>query len=101
MSISAFAVDDVIDDRDISDKFQLGRYLVYDCLESTWVCTRKAEFDRCIEHRRDAKLTFRKNLRCANFNKYETTKACQKVQQNMVNRGNANHFCENQDKSSL
>lgn len=92
---------DIVENRDISERFQLGKFLVYDCINSNWICTRKEEYNRCKDERSDAFSNYKKNLVCAYFNEYKTTKDCQKVQQQMVDRGLVDKFCQNDDKSIL
>jgi len=86
-------VDFAQQDSFMSDLYQKGAYLVYDCERLHWVCTGAEEFNQCAKRRKEAMILKDENLSCAYFAPYSSRSACHKKQIEMTNRGTYPRFC--------
>lgn len=87
-------VDFLQQDPTMNTKYQRGRWLVYDCVDQHWVCTRKEEFEYCQKLRKKALLDKEKVLPCAYFKKFDKRELCWQEQLRLTNRANYYRFCE-------
>ena len=85
--------DFLLQDPNLSDRYQRGSYLVYDCKEMHWVCTAKAEFDRCKQLRDKALELKLNNLQCADFEKFASVDECIKHLTWQTNYQPQHRFC--------
>ena len=86
-------VDFLQQDPNMNSKYQRGRWLVYDCVDEHWVCTRKEEFEYCKKLRQKAILDNDEVLPCAYFKKFESRKRCWQEQTRLTDRANHYRFC--------
>lgn len=77
----------------ISDKYEAGEYLIYDCADSHWVCVRESFYKECEEKRREDSELKRTHSRCAMVGKFPTKKSCFQRQLFMVTHHFGNSFC--------
>ena len=82
-------------DREISQLYQKGAVLLYDCRSSHWVCTGELEMNRCFREKRKAFLDKERVYPCAFIHKFKTEKECYAKQQVFVNRSIIHDFCQN------
>ena len=85
--------DILLEDVDISFKYQKGKFLIYDCLGSYWVCTSEMEYKRCHESRRNSLADRDENLPCASLKEFSSKKDCIKEQVYLTNNNMENRFC--------
>lgn len=78
--------DILLQDPNLSLKYQRGKYLVYDCIDKHWVCTGEPEFDNCIDGREIAISENYERLPCVPIMQFDEVKACQKVQTRLTDR---------------
>lgn len=104
LSMSCFAqqaIDILQQDENLSFKYQKGRFLVYDCLDKNWVCTKSIEYERCKKIRNKAILDQDENFPCAYFEPYQTMDECHKKQTSLTNRSDVMVFCTKTKKLSF
>lgn len=87
------SVDFLQQDPNMDVKYQKGPWLVYDCLDNHWVCTRELEYRQCQSHRKKAILDNEKELPCAYFNKFKSQESCWIEQTKLTNRAEPYLFC--------
>ena len=80
-------------DPNLSARYQRGPFLIYDCDSRHWVCAGKAERDRCQNWRQEGLAKREKRLACAFFVSFDSEKACQKKQLQMIENAGAHRFC--------
>lgn len=79
----------------ISDKYQSGNHLIYDCDDMHWVCVIKEDFDNCYSRTAKALRTGRHRLDCVSESEYESPKDCHKRQLELVKESFYPRFCIN------
>lgn len=81
----------------ISEKYDAGAYLIYDCSEAHWTCVGESHFKMCeIERKQD--LEDKKiDLRCAPIGSFPTKKSCFQRQLFMVGQNFGKRFCLNDE----
>ncbi|MEX0798992.1 MAG: hypothetical protein WD025_06090 [Bacteriovoracaceae bacterium] len=78
----------------MSDLYQKGPYLLYDCESMHWVCAGRGEFNRCVRWRSRALKRGEANLSCAHFVPFDSRQECHKKQIEMTNTGTLERrFC--------
>lgn len=85
--------DFLLQDPNLSERYQRGSYLVYDCASRHWVCTAKDEYQRCERERAEAKQNRQGNLVCGHFRKFDTIEQCQQKQRHMTDFNSSDRFC--------
>lgn len=91
-------VDFLQQDPNMDAKYQKGRWLVYDCIDQHWVCTREEEFRYCEKLRKKAILDKEEALPCAYFKKFQSREMCWNEQLRLTNRAEHYLFCKLFDK---
>ena len=85
--------DFLLQDPNLNERYEKGPYLVYDCLAGHWVCTAKAEFERCGQERQDALKDKLDNLVCADFQKFASADECIDQQVWQTHHNSNTPFC--------
>ncbi len=79
----------------ISENYQAGPYLIYDCEENHWTCVMPDYFHECQEKRqRDVKAR-KLRLSCAPIGALPTKKSCFQRQLYLVGQNYGTRFCIN------
>lgn len=87
------AEDFLLLDPQISAIYDRGEYLLYNCNDKHWVCTRKVEFDQCERLRKSAIADNMEFLPCVGIKKYEKVEKCITEQKRVTYNGVSNRFC--------
>jgi hypothetical protein len=77
----------------VSDQYQTGPYLIYDCVEKHWTCVVQENFQECQDKRVEDLKIIQKNLRCAPFEKLSSKKSCLQRQLYLVGQNMGTRFC--------
>lgn len=87
-------------DPSMNERYERGSHLVYDC-EGYFVCTKKEEFDYCLERRTSAITDLSVSLRCAPIESFKTDEECHKKQQDFTNEARRFLFCTHPEEKFL
>ena len=79
----------------ISDKYYLGRFLVYDCEGQHFACVNLPSFFNCEESRENEKKNKEVFFSCAPLKQYKTLKDCTDAYLGFVYRRTSKSFCVN------
>ncbi|WP_157868250.1 hypothetical protein [Halobacteriovorax marinus] len=79
----------------ISDKYYLGRFLIYDCEGRHFACVNYPSFFNCQERRENDKENKEVYFSCAPLKQYETLKDCTQAYLNYIYRRTNKSFCIN------
>ncbi|MGE3610934.1 MAG: hypothetical protein AB7I27_15190 [Bacteriovoracaceae bacterium] len=79
----------------ISDKYDAGAYLIYDCEEKHWTCVLESHFNLCEEDRKEDLENKKKDLRCAPIGAFPNKRSCFQRQLYMVSNNFGDRFCLN------
>jgi len=101
MSISSVSADDgekVLNDFDprtdiISEKYEAGPYLIYNCQEKHFVCVMEANYKECEEQRSKDNAEKKLELSCAPISKMLNKKSCFQQQLFFVSQNQGTKFC--------
>lgn len=86
--------DDItLSDPDLSIKYQRGRFLLYDCEDKHWVCTKKLEFDRCGEKRKYVDFVKEQLYPCAPIKAFASEAECVKRQRKFIQKNHSVRSC--------
>ena len=85
-------------ERQISKKYFLGSYLIFDCENQHFACVSERSFRGCQKRRQNALLDKRFHLECAPFKKFPTRKACFQEQAKQIQFPKKKLFCFNKAK---
>lgn len=85
--------DILLQDPNLSLKYQRGPYLVYDCFSKHWVCTAEPEWNQCKQSREYAIDERDRVMPCSTVKKFGDDQACIKYQRILVNESMQNRFC--------
>lgn len=78
----------------ISENYEAGPYLIYDCKEKHWVCVMEPFFKECEEKRsRDLASEDEVYHSCAPVGKFPTKKSCFQRQLFMTTHNHGKRFC--------
>jgi hypothetical protein len=77
----------------ISEKYEAGEYLIYDCEDYHWVCVREPFYLECQEKRKEDADFQKVTSRCAAVGKFPTKKSCFQRQLYMATHNFGNSFC--------
>lgn len=72
----------------ISEQYDAGSFLMYDCVAGHWVCVLEADYKECESLRSEDDETAEIKHRCAPVGKFETKRSCFQRQLFMT----SNHF---------
>jgi hypothetical protein len=77
----------------ISDDYEAGPYLIYDCLAQHWTCVLETYYKDC-QKKREEDLHFKaENMRCSPVAQFPNKKSCFQKQLFMVSQNFGNRFC--------
>lgn len=82
----------------MSDLYMKGTYLLYDCSNGHWVCTRLEEFERCQRWREEARALKNDSLKCAPMRKFAANEKCVEEQQRLINLALRPRLCAHPEK---
>jgi hypothetical protein len=78
---------------DISEKYQAGAYLIYDCQEKHWVCVLQDDFKTCEEKRAKDNLSESYLHTCAPIGEFPNKKSCFQRQLFLTTHNYGARFC--------
>lgn len=81
----------------ISDKYEAGPFLIYDCLDKHYVCVLESYFNDCAEAREKDIHNKELKMSCAPISKHLNKKSCFQKQLFMVSQNHGNRFCVGED----
>lgn len=91
------AGDDPIRD-DISNKYQAGAYLIYDCGEGHWVCVREEDFKECRAQYEEDRQNDKGQYSCVPVEEFKIKKSCFQKQLYLVSNAYGGRFCVNEKR---
>ena len=77
----------------ISEKYEAGQFLIYNCVDKHWVCVLDSHFNECEKARIEDIENKVTDLRCAPIGSFPTKKSCFQQQLFMVSQNFATRFC--------
>ena len=77
----------------ISDDYEAGPYLIYDCQKETFVCVLESYYKECLEKRAKAQHFKELKVVCAGVEELPNKKSCFQRQLFMVSQNMGNRFC--------
>lgn len=78
----------------ISDNYEAGPYLIYDCVEKHWTCVKEPYYKECQEKRaRDHKKPNNVYHSCAPIGLFPTKKSCFQRQLFMISQNHGTRVC--------
>ncbi|GEM_PF-1928224 len=81
----------------ISEKYEAGSYLIYDCVEKHWVCVMENFYQECYQKREADIAEKRPVLSCAPIGAFPVKKSCFQRQQYLTTHHHGSRFCIHQD----
>ena len=102
LSASADDTEKVLNDYDpkvdiVSENYENGPFLIYDCIEKHYTCVLESYFNDC-QKKRDEDLHFKKlELSCAPITQLPNKKSCFQKQLFMVSQNHGVRFCVGPD----
>jgi len=78
----------------LSDEYEAGPYLIYDCKNKHWVCVLKSYFDECASVRNKEQLDKIEKLSCAPVEEFLNKKSCFQKQLYLTTHGFGDKMCE-------
>jgi hypothetical protein len=79
----------------LSNKWFRGNYLIYDCDKGFFACVNNTSFEKCKYQRMKRKERREVGLACAPLKRFDTQKACFKVQYEKMHNQVPKLFCIN------
>ena len=78
---------------DISEKYEAGPYLIYDCQSQSWICVLQSYYENCQTSRdKDLKENL-VNLSCAPIGEFPNKKSCFQRQLFLASQSHGVRFC--------
>lgn len=77
----------------ISDEYEAGPFLIYDCEKQTFVCVLESYYKECLEKRTKAQHFKDLNVNCAGVEELKNKKSCFQRQLFMVSQNMGSRFC--------
>jgi len=77
----------------ISENYDAGAFLIYDCLEGHWTCVSQTNFEECEKKRTDDLAADEIISRCAPIGEFKTKKSCFQRQLFMVSHNHGASVC--------
>ena len=81
----------------ISEKYEAGAYLIYDCVEKHWVCVMENFYKDCQEQRALDIKEKKPILSCAPIGAFPVKKSCFQRQLYMTTHNHGTRFCIHED----
>ncbi len=92
LSFSAMA--DILDNRQYSERYYAGEYLIYDCNDKHWVCADKSAQSKCLSDRKEDILKNVSRLSCIPVKKFKNIKSCTQNKIKLVNEPTDDLLCQ-------
>lgn len=77
----------------ISEKYEAGPYLIYDCASKHWTCVSEDNFKECKNKRRQEKESESVYYSCSAIGALPTKKSCFQRQLYLVTHAHGQRFC--------
>lgn len=81
----------------ISENYEAGPFLIYDCEEKHWTCVLESYYKTCEEKRAKDLHDKKVNVRCAPIGALPNKKSCFQRQLFMVSQNHGDKFCVGTD----
>ena len=81
----------------ISDKYEAGPFLIYDCVDKHYTCVLESYFKECVDSRSKDIHDKKVELSCAPIAEHLNKKSCFQKQLFMVSQNHGNKFCVGND----
>jgi hypothetical protein len=81
----------------ISDKYEAGPFLIYDCVDKHYVCVLESYFKDCSEARAKDIHEKKLDMTCAPISEHLNKKSCFQKQLFMVGQNHGTKFCVGDD----
>lgn len=79
----------------ISEKYEAGPYLIYDCVDKHWVCVLEEFYRGCQSLREESLAKGSVSLACAPIGKFPTKRSCFQRTLFMATHNHGDRFCIN------
>jgi hypothetical protein len=98
LSFSAWSQDKILAGFDpntdiISDNYDAGKYLIYDCAAKHWACVDESHYKECQDKRRSDQAVESFYHSCAPLGIFPTKKSCFQRQSFLVTHNHGYRFC--------
>jgi len=80
-------------DGNLDEYYTRGAFLVYDCIDSHWVCTGAKQAKNCKKERKNSVENNITKLPCGNVKEFESENECELAQMKVINSNLAPRFC--------
>lgn len=77
----------------ISEKYDAGPHLIYDCEDGHWVCVMPEFYEQCQLKRDEDQLANKVHTRCAPIGEFPTKRSCFQRQLYLTSNNYAPNFC--------
>lgn len=81
----------------ISENYEAGPFLIYDCVEKHWVCVLESYYKECQSLREEDQLLKKLDLRCSPFSEFPNKKSCFQRQLYLTGQNVGANFCIGDD----
>jgi hypothetical protein len=81
----------------ISENYEAGPFLIYDCEDKHWVCVLEEYYKECQEKRESDLLHQKVKVRCASVAEFPTKKACFQKGLFLTSQNQGTRFCIGND----
>lgn len=85
----------------ISEKYEAGPYLMYDCVDKHWVCVMDSFYKECSVKRSKEVIDKKPDLSCAPIGRFPGKKACFQRQLYLTTHNHGSRFCLHEDVQRL
>jgi len=77
----------------ISENYEAGPFLIYDCVEKHWTCVMKNYYEDCEKNRAKDIQAKKREVSCAPIGDLENKKSCFQKQLFLVSQNYGSRFC--------
>jgi hypothetical protein len=77
----------------ISDEYEAGAFLIYDCEKGAWICVLEKYAQGCLKRREEQLMQKKNHLSCALIEELPTKKSCFQKQLFMLSQNMGTRFC--------
>lgn len=81
----------------ISENYEAGPFLIYDCIEKHYTCVLESYFKECSDKRAKDAHERKEMLSCAPISKHLNKKSCFQSQLFLVSQNHGTKFCVGED----
>lgn len=78
----------------LSDEYEAGPFLIYDCKNKHWVCVLKPYFETCQSQRAQEQFDKIEKLSCAPVEEFPNKKSCFQKQLYLTTQGFGDKMCD-------